>query len=86
METNIFTGIPEMDTHILKQLDNKSLYNACQINSYAAELCWNDKILRNKHIAEINRNKPQYIINPLTGRKILVGSRVYQSLIANNKI
>lgn len=80
MQTNIFTGIPEMDTHILKQLDSKSLYNACQINSYAAELCWNNKKLRNRHILEMEKHG-QYVLNPNTGRKILVGGKVYKQLL-----
>ena len=41
-QTNIFTGIPEIYTEILLNLDNKELYNICQVNNYSAELCYND--------------------------------------------
>lgn len=50
-ETAIFTGIPEVDTLNLRELDNETLYNICQVNLYAYDLCFNDSILK-KHIRE----------------------------------
>lgn len=55
-ETNIFTGIPEVDTEILDKLDDKTLYNTCMVNSYSSELCMNDKFLR-KRINDYLENK-----------------------------
>ena len=56
-DTKIFTGIPEMDTHILDQLDNKTLYDVCQVNQYAYELCLNDITLRNRIKAYLRRRR-----------------------------
>ncbi len=47
-QTNIFTGIPEIDTHMLHTLDNKTLYDISSVNQYAYELCMNDKWLRQR--------------------------------------
>ena len=47
-ETNIFTGIPEMDTMILHELDDKTLYNMAQVNMYVYGLLMNNNILRNR--------------------------------------
>ena len=58
-DTKIFTGIPEVDTHTLDQLDNKTLYDVCQVNQYAYELCLNDITLRNRIKAYLHMQRPR---------------------------
>ena len=74
-ETNIFTGIPEMDTMILHELDDKTLYNMAQVNMYVYELLMNNNILRNRIHTYLNR-----VINPRTGRLVRVGGPAYQRI------
>ncbi len=57
---NLLTDIPEIDTEILKVLKNQDLYQACQINKYAFELCYNDKILKYRFIEEKNKYIKSY--------------------------
>ncbi len=57
-ETNIFTGIPEIDTQILLELRAPDLYNVCLVNQYSAELCYNDKTLRERfRLIKLFKNK-----------------------------
>ncbi len=56
-DTKIFTGIPEMDTYILDQLDIITLYKVCQVNQYAYELCLNDIKLKNRIKAYFLRDR-----------------------------
>ncbi len=49
-----------------------------QVNRYAYELCMNDHVLKNRIYSYLT--EPETVIHPVTGRKILVGSRVYQQL------
>ena len=79
-ETNIFTGIPEMDTMILHELDDKTLYNMAQVNMYVYGLLMNNNILRNRIHTYLNR-LVQTVINPRTGRPVRVGSPAYNQLI-----
>ena len=80
-DTNIFTGIPEMDTHTLHQLDNKTLFNIAQVNQYAYELCMNDLILRQRIKTHLNSPLVQTVINPLTGRLIRTDRPAYRQLM-----
>ena len=80
-DTRIFTGIPEMDTSILHELDDETLFNTCLINIYSSELCWNDKILRER-LDEYKRKYELYQqvllgINPETGRRLMIGRQPY---------
>lgn len=85
-ETNIFTGIPEIDTLFLHRLDDKTLYNIAQVNMYAYELCMNDIHLRKRINSYLKRPITQTIINPRTGRPIVVGGPAYRALLASQHI
>lgn len=55
--TQIFTGIQEVDTYILLKMSGKDLYNICQINSYVYNLCNHNKCIKNrinKYLLTIN--------------------------------
>lgn len=58
-DTKIFTGHPEIDTYTLYQLDNRTLYNVCQVNQYAYELCLNDITLRNRIKTYLDLRRPR---------------------------
>lgn len=57
--TQIFTGIPEIDTYILLKMSGKDLYNICQINSYVYNLCNHNKYIKNhinRYLLTINHD------------------------------
>lgn len=68
------THIPEIDEKILEELDNKSLYNVCQVNNYVFDLCQHSPILKPRVLNYIKSQAP--IINPHTGRAIRRGGAV----------
>ena len=88
-DTRIFTGIPEIDTSILHELDDETLFNTCQINAYSSELCWNDKILRGRFNEYKKKYEPYHQvlqgIHPGTGRRLMIGSQTYNFLLNKYK-
>lgn len=60
MERKLFTHVPEVDTHMLKQLDNETLYTVCHVNSYAIDLCMSDKTLNRRFHEQIEAKRKQH--------------------------
>lgn len=48
MKTMAFIGIPEVDINTLLRLPDKDLFNACQTNIYATQLCGDDYFWRRR--------------------------------------
>lgn len=60
MDRKIFTYVPEIDTYMLQQFDNKTLYTVCHVNSYAIDLCMSDKLLKKRLEEQIEFNRHQH--------------------------
>jgi len=57
---NLLTGLPEIDTPILYDLDNKTFYHLYHNSPYVKYLCENDYILKKRIHYLINlHNRPR---------------------------
>lgn len=82
--SNIFTGVPEIDTLILHELDDQTLYHIAQLNRYGYELCINDIILR-KRINNFIVNQPEFKRLEKIFKKARFRNKVYIHIRYNYK-
>jgi hypothetical protein len=90
-----FTNINEIDTQILQGIDDYSILDVmCQTSKRAQQLCKKDPLLSErlqiyKKYGPVRYQNYKSVlngINPETGRKIRIGSSVYNMLLQRYKL
>jgi len=69
LNDQLLTGDPNVDLQILLDLDDQTLNNLCLTNKYAAELCSNEDLWRDKLINRFDENSLRYKPENLTLRQ-----------------